>query len=72
MSKYEYCAIKQNLEGEKKTKLKFLDAEGNHKFTEISDIQRNIAQLGMNGWEMVSFSEISHPSARVYYFKKKL
>ena len=72
MNRYEYCAIRDNLDGEKKIKLKFFDAGGNHKATEITDVHRNIAQLGMNGWEMIKFSQFTEPNARIYYFKKAI
>lgn len=72
MVKFEYCALKSDLDGAKETKLKFFNAEGKHKGEKVTDIHRKIAELGHDGWDLVTLTQISDPNARVYYFKKEL
>ena len=66
---WKYCAIRAQIDGSIK-KLKFFDADGNHKVTDIKDPHLEIAKLGQDGWEMVTLTEITNPNSRVYYFKK--
>ena len=72
MDTYEYCSIKEEFEGDKKATLDIYDAEGRHKQAGVEDLQRNIAQLGKNGWEMISVTQLSDPKSLVYFFKKKV
>ena len=67
---WQYCAIRMNIDGSAK-KLKYFDAEGNHKGSDIEDPHKEIAKLGLEGWELVSLTQIQKPDARVYYFKRK-
>ncbi len=68
MKKWEYCAIRANIENKKKF-LKYFDTT-EHKLVEIEDPHTTIAQLGEDGWEMINLVQISNPDARVYYFKR--
>ena len=70
LNTYEYCAIKTDLDGDKETKLKFFDAKGEHKGSKITDVNRKIAELGIEGWELVTLVQLTDPKARVYYFKR--
>ncbi len=63
---WEYCAIRTNINQEKKV-LKYF-SEG--KAEPIEDVHAAIARLGQNGWEMITLTQISEPDARVYYFKR--
>ena len=68
MQKWEYCAIKTD------AGLKYFRAEGGHtieKYEEknIDVVHRSIAQLGSDGWELVSHSTLPDGSG-VYYFKR--
>lgn len=67
---WQYCAINDNID-KKVKKLKFFDADGNHKVSEIQDVHLEIAKLGNEGWELVTLQQISQPNARVYYLKKQ-
>ncbi|MCE7736288.1 MAG: hypothetical protein GPJ54_15515 [Candidatus Heimdallarchaeota archaeon] len=67
---WQYCAINDNID-KKVKKLKFFDADGNHKVSEIQDVHMEIAKLGNEGWELVTLQQISQPNARVYYLKKQ-
>ena len=69
MAKWEYCAIRANLGSDVK-KLKFFSATPDSEIRDIADVHQTIAQLGTEGWEMVSLVQISQPDARVYYFKR--
>ncbi len=70
MQSWEYCAIRANLSDDKKF-LKYFDTN-EHKTVKIEDPHTAIAQLGEDGWEMISITELSEPKARVYYFKRKV
>ena len=71
MTKWEYCAIRGDLEGGAK-KLKFFSPTPNSEVRDVEDIHQSIAQLGLEGWELVSLAQISQPDARVYYFKRPI
>ena len=71
MTKWEYCAIRSNV-GDGKNFLKFFDASGEGGPKEVSDAHQTIAQLGLEGWELVTLTQISQPDARVYYLKRPL
>ena len=72
MTKWVYCAIKEDLGESKIKKLKFFSSSGDHKGSKIDDIHQEIAKLGEDGWELVTLTEIHSPSGRVYYFKKSV
>ena len=72
MTKWQYCAIKVDLGESKTKKLKFFSSTGDHTASKIEDIHLKIAKLGEEGWELVTLTEISDPSGRVYYFKKSV
>ncbi len=69
MSSWEYCAIRDMI-GSEVTKLKFFSTGPDSEIRDIDDVHQTIAQLGQDGWEMVSLVQISQPDARVYYFKR--
>ncbi|MFQ5570641.1 MAG: hypothetical protein ACE5G0_13240 [Rhodothermales bacterium] len=66
--KWEYCALRANINDGKK----FLKYFAAGKPSSIEDIHRTMAELGQEGWELVSLAQISQPDARVYYFKRPL
>ncbi|MHA2253877.1 MAG: hypothetical protein ACXAD7_26225 [Candidatus Kariarchaeaceae archaeon] len=68
MKTWEYCAIRVNIDDDKKF-LKYFDTS-EHKVVNIKDAHTAIAELGSDGWEMVNLAELSNPNARVYYFKR--
>ena len=67
---WEYCALRMNIDGSAK-KLKFFDADGNHKVSDITDPHLEIAKLGNDGWELITLTQIQKPDARVYYLKRR-
>lgn len=69
MTNWEYCAIRANIGSEVK-KLKFFSPTPESEIRDIDDVHQTIAQLGEDGWEMVSLVQIAEPDARVYYFKR--
>ncbi len=68
--KWKYCAIKSDLG------VKFFDDKGEHsvrKFEEEEenkDFHKMIAELGVEGWELVGLSPVPESKAWVYYFKQ--
>lgn len=70
MKNWEYCAIRVNLNDDKKF-LKYFDTT-KHKVVDITDPHETIARLGEDGWEMVNLVQLTNPDARVYYFKRFL
>jgi hypothetical protein len=71
MKRWEYSAIRDNLGSDVK-KLKYFSNGPDSEIQDVDDVHRTIAQLGKDGWEMVSLVQISQPDARVYYFKRRL
>jgi hypothetical protein len=69
MSSWEYCALRANIDSDVK-KLKFFSPTPESEVRDVEDIHQTIAQLGEEGWEMISLVQISQPDARVYYFKR--
>ncbi|MDX1521855.1 MAG: hypothetical protein R3264_09525 [Anaerolineae bacterium] len=66
MTTWEYCAIRADINSGKNY-LKFF-SEGSP--SEIKDVHESCAQLGREGWELVTLTQISQPDSRVYYFKR--
>ena len=66
MTTWEYCAIRADINSGKNY-LKFF-SEGTP--SEINDVHESCAQLGRDGWELVTLTQISQPDSRVYYFKR--
>ncbi len=69
MPSWEYCAIRANIDSDVK-KLKFFSSTPESEIRDVEDVHQAIAQLGEEGWEMISLVQISQPDARVYYFKR--
>lgn len=63
---WEYCAIRANINDSKK----FLKIFAEGKPSAIEDVHKTMVQLGQEGWELVTLTQISQPDARVYYFKR--
>ena len=65
---WEYCAIKSD------AGVKYFSASGDHNLSkfegEKKDVHQSIAQLGTEGWELVSFSSLPESTVMVYYFKR--
>lgn len=38
----------------------------------IVDLENTIAQLGRDGWELVSHTQVTAPTIQVFYFKRQL
>lgn len=64
MTKWEYCAIKSD------AGLKYFSPSAEHTTEESNDIHQTIAQLGLDGWELVGLTQIAPSNAVVYYFKR--
>ena len=39
---------------------------------QIVDLGKTISQLGRDGWELASHSQITAPTAEVFYFKREI
>jgi len=70
-TQFEYCAIRRNHDGSAK-KLKYFDANGDHRVEDIQDPHREIAKLGQAGWELVTLTDLTSPAATVYYLKREI
>ncbi len=69
MTKWEYCAIRSSI-ADGKDFLKLFSASAGEPPKEIKDVHQTIAKLGLEGWELVTLTQINQPDARVYYFKR--
>jgi hypothetical protein len=83
MDKWEYCKIIDPIRVPGKAvepaKLLYLGAlEANERVEEIENAERTLAQLGLEGWELISHSQVSTvidrgtalPVLEVYYLKR--
>lgn len=70
MTKWEYCAIRSNIEDDRNFLKHFTADSDEGKVSEVEDVHQTTAQLGTEGWELVTLQQISDPDARVYYFKR--